>query len=652
MTKTRNIRLESVNVAQEKRGQFKKLFPEIFSEDKINYDLLKSILGDEMESDAGVGERFGLSWPGKSACLKIIQQPSVATLRPSRSESVDFDNTKNLFVEGENLEVLKLLQKSYFGKIKLIYIDPPYNIGNESVYRDKYGEAMATYLAYTGQIDNEGKKFSTNVDTVGRYHSNWLNMMYPRLYLAKNLLKEDGVIFISIDNNEYTNLKILCDIVFGEENFIESIIWKKKSGGGQQDDYIVTEHDYIICYAKSKEDFSLVERRPPPKANAYNDFDKKKNKNYRKVKLAKWGSSALKEDRPTMYDYPELIDPEGKQCFPVAPDGRPGRWRYGHQRVIEMLQNNDIEWEKKGGGWIPYEKDYEPEEGGILKERSILYDLVENTSGANELKQLFGVKDVFPNPKPSELLAHLLSLVSRLNDQDIILDFFAGSCSTAHSVMVLNSIDNGNRRFINVQIPEKLDNTKKEHTTALSLGYKTIADIGKDRIRKAAESIAQEQNKKLNLNRRLTEGGKGIDLGFKVFKLSVSNFKVWEGNVEKIANIEEQLFDHIDHIKKDRTQEDILYELLLKSGFSLTARIEKIRLADKDVFSIEDGVMLICLDKELTQDVIEAMATSKSRRVICLDEGFKNNDQLKANAVQLFKSCVQEEEREIVFSTV
>ena len=647
MTKTQKRQLESMDVVQEKREQFKKLFPEIFSESKIDYDLLKRIMGDEVGSGAGAGERFGLSWPGKSKCLKIIQQPSIATLRPSRKESVDFDNTENIFIEGENLEALKLLQKSYFGKIKIIYIDPPYNIGNESVYQDNYEDPMATYLAYTGQVDDEGRKFSTNTDTVGRYHSNWLNMMYPRLYLARNLLKEDGVIFISIDNKEYTNLKVLCDIVFGEENFIESIIWRKKSGGGQQDDYIITEHDYIICYAKNKEGFFFVERKPSPKTKGYNNFDEKKNKNYKKVKLAKWGSAALKEDRPTMYDYPELIDPDGKQCFPVSPDGRPGRWRYGRQRILEMIQNDDIEWEKKDGEWIPYEKDYEPEEGGILKERSILYDLVENTSGANELKQLFGIKDVFPNPKPSELLAHLLYLVSKPNDKDIILDFFAGSCSTGHSVMVLNNIDNGNRRFINVQIPEGLDSTKKEHRTALSLGYKTIADIGKDRIRKAARSICQEQKKKPR-----TKFKQKIDFGFKVFKLSKSNFKAWKGNVEEISNLEEQLFDHIDHIKKDRTQEDILYELLLKSGFSLTTRVKKTRLASKDVFSIEDGEMLICLEKNLTEGVIEAMANSKPRRVICLDEGFRNNDQLKANAVQLFKSCVQKEEREVVFSTV
>ncbi len=631
--------LTSMDIPEEKREQLKQLFPEVFTEDKIDFDQLKRVLGDFVEADK---ERFGLNWPGKADCMKVIQQPSVATLKPDRGESVKFDDTQNLFIEGDNLEVLKLLQKAYFGKLKMIYIDPPYNTGGDFIYPDKFAENLDTYLEYTGQKDSEGRKFSTNADTSGRYHSNWINMMYPRLYLAKNLLSKNGVIFISIDNKEYSNLKAVCDLIFGEENFIEAIIWRKKSGGGQQDEYIVTEHDYIICYAKSREDLFFSERKAPPKMTGYNCYDERKKRNYKQVKLAKWGSAALREDRPTMYDYPELIDPEGKKCLPVAPDGRPGRWRYGRQRAIEMLANDDIDWVNRDGNWIPYEKDYEPleDEGISLKERSIFYDLVENTSGSNELTQIFGAKDVFQNPKPTDLLSHLIYLVSKPEDEDIIIDFFAGSGSSAHAVMSMNNIDEGNRKFINVQLPEKLDEKIKEHATAISLGFSNIAEVAKERIRRAAKKIEEEN-----------PDYKG-DLGFKVFKLAQSNFNIWQGNTEEIDDMVKQLEMAVDHIKDESTPEDILYELLLKAGFQLTTKVKKITMAGKEVFSIEDGAMLICLEKQLTQEVLDAMADAEPFRVVCLDEGFKGNDELKTNAVQTFKSRARDKESAITFTTV
>jgi len=649
------MKLSSMDIAEEKRAQLKqllhKLLPEAVSGDDIDIEQLKRALGDWVEPGK---ERFGLQWPGKAECIKSIQQPSVATLKPVRAESINFDKTENLFIEGDNLEVLKLMQKPYFGKVKMIYIDPPYNTGNDFIYPDKYSETLDTYLAYTGQIDADGRKFSTNADTDGRYHSRWLNMMYPRLYLARNLLRDDGVILISIDDKELCNLKELCNQIFGEENFIESIIWRKKSGGGQQDEYFVTEHDYIVCYSKNKDAFKLNNKTAAPKMNGYNYFDEAKGKKYKRVKLAKWGSASLREDRPTMYEYPELIGPDGKQALPKAPDGRPGRWRYGRQRVIELLKDNGIDWEKVDGEFMPYEKDYEPSEDdmAILKERSIIYDLVENGEGANELTGFFGVKDVFQNPKPSDLIAHLALLMTKPDESDIVLDFFAGSASTAHGVMRINQIDQGDRKFICVQLPEPIDPEKKEQRTAYEFCKSikvpsTIAEISKERIRRASKQISEEISKSLDF-----KDSSSLDLGFKVFKLDRSNFKVWEGSTEQAGSLEKQLSLHVDHIAKASTPEDILYELLLKAGFSLTTKVEKVKMAGKEVFSIHEGALLICLEKELTQQLIDALAEANPVQVICLDEGFNGNDQLKANAVQTFKARAQAEESEIVFKTV
>ncbi len=655
MAQAEKMKLTSLDIAEGKREQvvdaLKALLPEVISERKIDFDQLKRALGDWVEP---AKERFGLQWPGKAECMKIIQQPSVATLKPSPEESVNFDKTENLFIEGDNLEVLKLLQTSYFGKVKMIYIDPPYNTGGDFIYPDKYSETLDTYLAYTGQIDAEGRKFSTNAETDGRYHSRWLNMMFPRLYLAKNLLRDDGIILISIDDKELCNLKELCNQIFGEENFVENIIWRKKSGGGQQDDYFVTEHDYIVCYAKNKDNFKLKNKTAAAKTNGYNYTDAAKGKKYKRVKLAKWGSAALREDRPTMYEYPELVDPDGKQALPKAPDGRPGRWRYGRQRVIELLKNDGVDWEKVDGEWMPYEKDYEPseEDVSVLKERSILYDLVENGEGANELTGFFGVKDVFQNPKPSDLLAHLILLMTKPDESEIILDFFAGSASTAHAVMKINQIDHGDRKFICVQLPEPIDPDKKEQRTAFEFcksikAPATIAEISKERIRRAIKQISSEILNSLDF-----KGNGTLDLGFRAFKLDRSNFKVWEGGIEQIDNLERQLTLHVDHIAKASVSEDILYELLLKAGFPLATKVEKLKIAGKEVFSIEEGALLICLEKELTQQLIDALAETNPLQVICLDEGFKGNDQLKANAVQTFKARAQAEESEIVFRTV
>lgn len=629
------LSLTSADIAALKREQMKELFPEAFSENKIDFDQLKRVLGEWV--DAGK-ERFGLNWPGKAECVKIIQQPSIATLKPSRDESLEFDTTENIFIEGDNLEVLKLLQKSYFGKIKVIYIDPPYNTGNDFIYPDNYAETLDTYLAYTGQVDDEGKRFSTNTEATGRYHSNWLNMMYPRLYLAKNLLLEEGVIFISIDDHEQANLKALCDIIFGEENFIADIIWQKKFARANDAAYFSTMHDHILCYAKNSKqigndnawELNLLDRGEET-PEGYSNPDNDSRGDWTSVVLsAKSGTEKLRY---------KIVTPSGRVCLP--PDGR--YWAVNEEKLKELVKDNRI-WFGKGGDGIPRLKTFLSEVQSGLRPNTIWFheDVGHNQEGRQELKALFDDKALFDSPKPVRLLKTILKIASDKSDF-IVLDFFAGSSTTAHAVMAANSEDNGKRKFIMVQLPEIVD----ESSDVFKAGYATIADISKERIRRASKKISKEIKEQLDLK------GNGIpDLGFKAFKLSQSNFKIWEGAVEKIEGLEKQLDLHVDHIASKSTQDDILYEILLKAGFPLTTKVEKTKMAGKQVYSIEEGALLICLEAEITEELIDTMANASPIQVICLDAGFKGNDQLKTNAVQTFKSRAQSKEQEIVFRTV
>ncbi len=624
------MKLESMDIAEERREQLKELFPEVFAEDKVDFDQLKRALGEWVEPGK---ERFGLSWPGKADCMKVIQQPSVATLKPARDESVNFDDTENLFIEGDNLEVLKLLQKSYFGKVKMIYIDPPYNTGNDFIYPDNFSESLDTYLEYTGQKDENGSRLSTNIDTAGRYHSRWLNMMYPRLYLARNLLTDDGLIFISIDDVEGANLRKLCDEVFGEENLIANFLWKsRQTTDSRKSTRVSTDHEYVLCYARNYDAAAFSGK----------DIDKGKYTNPDNDPRGAWASidltvQATKDQRPNQFY--DIVDPKTGNSYPANPIRV---WSKSKSVVDQMIEDARIIFPPDGKG-RPREKkflaDLKSEKTGFsswLNSSEVGY----TTNGTRDFSDLFKER-VFDFPKPTILLK---TLIKQATEKDsIVVDFFCGSGSTAHALMSLNSEDSGNRKYICVQLPEKVADNSEAHIA----GFKTIADISKERIRRAAKKIEDEQNDQLDLN-----GGSKIDLGFKVFKLSRSNFKVWEGDVEKIENLEKQLFDHVDHINGASEPEDILYELLLKSGFPLTTKVEKLQLAGKDVFSIEEGALLICLDKKLTQEVIDAIADANPLQVICLDDGFEGNDQLKANAVQTFKARAQEEESEIVFRTV
>jgi len=612
--------LLSHDIAEDKKQELLRLFPEIQTEGgKIDLERLKLALGETV--DVGK-ERYGMNWPGKADCFKAIQSPSLGTLRPCPEESINFDTTENLIIEGDNLEVLKLLQKSYLGKVKMIYIDPPYNTGNDFIYPDNYTESLQTYLEYTGQVDAQGKKFSTNTEADGRFHSKWLNMMYPRLYLARNLLREDGIIFVSIDNKELHNLRGLMNELFGEENFLGIVVRATGQTTGQDSGGLGSSFDYIVTYSKNPEtEIGGVPLSDEDVARFQEEDEKGK---YHYWQLRKTGSADRREDRPGMFY--DIIAPDGASVFPIGPGGYESRWRCGPKTYKKLVEDKMIIWKKVKNGnsekWWPYVKYYL--EGRTKRPSPLWTDIDGSKKATKDLKDLFEEK-IFDNPKPIRLISRLIQIVPNQDDNDIFLDFFAGSGTTAHAVMDLNKQEGGNRKFILAQLPEPTG--RKD--------YPTISDICKERVRRVIKKLNDASDGKLPL-----EGNQKQDGGFRVFKLAESNFKAWNANLPTgdVAALKEQLELHINHIREGRTSEDILYEILLKSGFSITTPIGKLTMEGKTVFSAAGGALFICLEHNLTLELIRAMAERKPERVVCLDEGFAENDQLKANAVQIFKT--------------
>src|SRR5258708_6789861 len=666
--------LTSMNIKEVQLQKLKDLFPEVFTEGlKIDWDKLRLTIGED-ELDIGK-ERYGMNWPGKADCFKTIQQPSIATLVPDSNESVDYDNTGNLFIEGDNLEVLKLLQKSYLGKVKMIYIDPPYNTGNDFIYPDNYAENLSTYLEYTGQIDSEGRKFATNTDTDGRFHSKWMNMMYPRLFLAKNLLMEDGVIFISIDDAEVTNLRKICEEIVGEENFVAQLVWER----GRKNDAKLFSigHEYVIVFMKSKNSEVIWREEKPGSKETLDEYKRLKDINqnnylaieegirafYSNIAKTDKSNPLLKHRRYNHVDkngiwrdgdisWPSpngpryvVLHPITKQPCKVPDTG----WRFATVEKFELyLQNGFIEF-RKDHTEPPILKrylnfvstDFDPdskrklsqnegnEESNVQVMPSVFYKSAQPI--VTQLRTLMG-SDIFPNPKDPDLISRWVSYVT--GKDDIVLDFFAGSATTAQAVLDLNCKDGGNRKFICVQIPEPTG----DNSDAAKAGFKDIAEISRERIRRSIKKVKSNIDKGGLLFR---DEKSAYDLGFKSFYLAQSNFKIWDASIEKQAEaIQQALFDHIEHVSAEAKHEAILYELLLKSGFELTIEINKIELAGLPVYSISDGELLICLEKQLTNEVIKAIAERQPSRVICLDEGFtgKDADALKTNAVQIMKS--------------
>ncbi|MBQ3427771.1 MAG: site-specific DNA-methyltransferase [Clostridia bacterium] len=605
----------SMNLENANMEKLKVVFPECFSEGKLDIDKLLSLCGEYIDNDF---EKYKFEWKGKSESLRLAQKRSTGTLRPCKDESVNFDDTQNIYIEGDNLEVLKLLQTAYYNKIKMIYIDPPYNTGNDFVYEDDFADPMARYKEITEQTTK------SNPETMGRFHTNWLNMMYPRLRLAANLLTDDGVIFISIDDNEVFNLKKICDEVFGEENFVANIL-REAIRGGSVSKNLRNVHDYILCYAKNIEEISFggieVEGIQLNLEDEHGKYAKGRE-------LNKWGAGSRREDSPSMF-YP-IPGPNGEDVYPIRNDGSEGRWRLGKTKMFDLLSQDNAIFEPRGDGtYIVYEK-LRNDSPKVKQFTTWFSQDYLNAKGTEEIKDLFNKeRAVFDFSKPTDLIKAFL----QMNDDKecIILDFFSGSATTAHAVMQLNAEDGGNRRFICVQLPELCD----EKSEAYKAGYKNICEIGKERIRRAGKKILEE-NTQVKLG---DDEKKPLDIGFKVFKLDTSNLKIWDNT--PIADTQIDLFykrmnDMIDSIKDDRTDMDVVYEVMLKMGVPLDVPVTYTEINDKIAYVVGDMLLLICLADNITAEDIEKMADFAPAKIVCAEAGFADDSAL-SNAHYILK---------------
>jgi len=617
-----------MNIVDENIAKLKELFPDVFSEGKIDFEVLEATLGKYVDNNS---ERYNFNWNGKSTARRIAQTSSNGTLRPCKIESKDWDSTQNLYIEGDNLEVLKLLQKSYHKKVKMIYIDPPYNTGKDFVYKDNFHDNIKNYMQITGQVDSEGNRLSTNSETNGRYHSDWLNMMYPRLKLARNLLKDDGVIFISIDDNEVANLRKLCDEIFGEDNFV-GILPTIMNLKGNNDQYgFAGTHEHTLVYTKNYSMSTFYEFYVSEAE--LDDWQEDEYGLYKKgANLKATGINAPRHKRPNLF-FPIYVD---KNCnvqlkfhenfeeiYPIT-DGEEMSWRWSKEKFENELHNLIIS--RNGDNISIYKKQRSQDNDRPTKKPKSIFNKPDYSSGNGTqiIKELFNGK-VFDFPKPISLIYDFITIGTR-ND-DLILDFFSGSATTAHAVMKLNSEDDGNRKFICVQLPETTD----EKSEAFKAGYKNICEIGKERIRRAGELVKKENAKDLT---KVVE----LDIGFKVFKLDSSNIKAWDGNFE---NLEQNLLESVDNIKSDRTNEDLLYEILLKYGLDLTLPMDELDINGKKVFSIGYGALVVCLDDEITLETVEGIAKLKDEsnefmRVVFKDSGFEDS-YIKTNAIEILK---------------
>lgn len=617
----------SVSPQEERLKVLQALMPEVFDEGKIDWEKLKATLGESVDFS---NERYVLNWAGKSDAFRVMQRPSSATLVPCREESVDFDTTQNIFIEGENMEVLKVLQKSYFGKIKMIYIDPPYNTGNDSfIYPDKFSETKEAYLRRVGDKNEEGYMmrdgmFRKNSKENGQYHSNWLNMMMPRLYLAKSLLREDGVIFISIDDNEVHNLRLLMNEIFGEENFVAQIVWERSFSPVNLMKHFSLAHDYILCYAKYIDNTVC---NGIPRSDEANERYANPDNDPRGV----WSSSDISVGPAVEANIYPITTPSGRVVEPPA--GR--SWSLSKNAFSERLHDNRI-WFGPDGNGVPRIKRFlsELRKTGITPTTIWKHTEVGHSQEATQkLAQLFDGKKFFDYPKSVDLIKRIVSLYS--NDKDIILDFFTGSGTTAHAVMQLNKEDGGNRKFICVQLPELCD----ANSEAYKAGYHTIADISKERIRRAGAKIRAEveteqakQQGQLQFDEAQSQTAMP-DLGFKVFRLSDSNFKEWrEIHGTDQEQWKQQTIDFLNPVAENATTDNMVYELLLKNGKNLNSTI----CHEQGCYNINSGELILLLESA-NQAAIDHALSQHPQKVIALDNLFEGNDQLKTNTALQFR---------------
>ena len=616
------LRMQSSNGVEDNITKIAQLFPDCVTETVdersgqpkhlIDFEKLKQNLSDSVMSERA--ERYQFTWPDKSKAILLANSPVNATLRPCREDSVDFDNTQNLYIEGDNLDVLKCLKETYLHKVKMIYIDPPYNTGNDFVYEDDFAQSSEEYLANSEQFDEQGNRMFTNAESNGRFHTDWLNMIYPRLKVARDLLTDDGVIFISIDDNEEKNLRNICDEIFGAENRIETIVWKNKYGAGAYTVGFISVHEYVLCYSKKKI------------SNITSELDEEGQAVYSK-KDEKYAIRGGYMTQPLMTNSlgnrPNLMYPieyKGVSIYPRK------QWVWSQERLQNAINNNEVEFNlQKDGTYSVRSKAYLRDENGKMRRGKPLSLMTGpfNQEGTKEIRSLFEGKSIFDFTKPTQLIKKFLSL--QINDSDdtdfIVLDYFSGSATTAHAVMQLNSEDGGNRKFIMVQLPEKTD----EKSDAFKAGYKNICEIGKERIRRAGKKIKEESP--------LTT--QDLDTGFRVLKLDSTNMQDIYYSPKDISQAD--LFSQVDNVKPDRTGEDLLFQVMLELGATLDSKIETTTVAGKTIYNVAEGYLVACFDPDVTDDVVKAIAQMQPAYAVLRDTSMKD-DSTATNFEQIFKT--------------
>lgn len=620
------LRMQTANKADENFRKLAAMFPNAVTETinesgEVVRAIDKDVLMQEISCTVvdGNEERYQFTWPDKKKSVLLANAPINKTLRPCREESVDFDAAENLYIEGDNLEVLKLLQETYLGKIKMIYIDPPYNTGNDFVYEDDFAQSTDEYLANSGQYDEDGNRMVQNTESNGRFHTDWLNMIYPRLKLAKDLLTDDGVIFISMDDHEQENIKKICDEIFGESNFLAQVIWERAYSPVNLKKHFSESHDYIICYAKNIE--TCVCNGLPRSAEANDRYSNPDND-----PRGAWKSSDLSVGPRIESKVYEITTPSGRKVLP--PSGY--CWRLDKKTFEQYVKDNRI-WFGSDGNNVPSIKRFITEvKQGMTPMTVWKYTEVGHSQdAAQKLKKLFDGKAFFDYPKSVELIKRCLQLYT--DNNCYVLDFFSGSATTAHAVMQLNAEDGGHRKFIMVQLPEVTD----EKSEAYKAGYKTICEIGKERIRRAGAKIKEEAG--------LT--AQNLDVGFRVLKCDTSNMKEVYYNP---AEYEASLFSILeDNIKEDRTPEDLLFQVMLDLGVLLSGKIEETTIAGKKVFNVEDNYLIACFDSNVTEETITAIAKQKPYYFVMRDRSMAS-DSVATNFDQIFATYSPDTVRKVL----
>lgn len=627
MSELNPISGKTLDLTEENIDKLKELFPEVLTDGQIDFEKLRLILGDEINDKL---ERYSFTWNGKNDAIKLAQQPSTGTLKPNKENSKNWDTTENLYIEGDNLEVLKLLQKPYAGKVKVIYIDPPYNTGNDFVYKDNYKDNIENYFEQTGQIDIEGKRLSTNTESNGRFHTEWLNLMYPRLLLAKNLLADDGVIFISIDDNEQVNLRRICDEIFGEQNFTAQFIWTKTSTPPSLSNKTRDTVEYVVCYEKSKnsdkffgsyldnkdtpilKNTNTIKTLKFPKDSIYFNFIEEGTihaKDYNKAKV---------NNDITIKNHRNINDVEITARFTWTQSKLDEEYEKGCY-FLTKTENFSMRVQKKDSDA------YKTPNNHLNKELNKKVDVLTNEEAVKELDSL-GLANTFSYPKPKSLIKYLINMKTNNSKDGIVLDFFAGSSTTAHATMELNAEDGGKRNFIMVQLPEPLS----EKDFAYKDGFRNLSEISQERIRRTGDKIVE--------NLPIIEGE--LDTGFKAFELDTSNIQKWNVDSE---NIEESLFSMENNFVEGRSHSDIVYEVLLKLGLDLNTPFEECTVDGSTVYDVAFGNVYIVLGSVINQEVTKHIANKQKEyenenpSVVFNDNGFLNDNE-KLNSIEILKN--------------